>query len=89
MANVIKAKHEILNQGGNEGATKHIEKIGRVCYKSEEKICDGSDVKFVNMLCFYFDFEYGVYLEILILSMCDKEVRRQPLRASPPFRGKF
>lgn len=51
MANIIKAKHEILNQGGNEGATKHIEKIGRVCYKSEEKICDGSDVKFVNMLC--------------------------------------
>ena len=76
MASIIKAKHEILNQGGNEGATKHIEKIGRVCYKSEEKICDGSDVKFVNMLCsrqhtamlehsnFVFEVNYALYEKI-------------------------
>lgn len=29
---------------------KHIEKIGRICYKSEDKIGEGTDVKFVGML---------------------------------------
>ena len=29
---------------------KHIEKIGRICYKSEDKITDGTDRKFVAML---------------------------------------
>lgn len=30
--------------------TQFIEKVGRVCYKSEEKIGDGTDVSFVKML---------------------------------------
>lgn len=29
---------------------KRLEVIGRVCYKSEDKICDGSDEKFVRMI---------------------------------------
>lgn len=32
------------------GVLKHIERIGRVCYKSEDKITDESCVKFIKML---------------------------------------
>ena len=52
--NILKAGFEILtpiSEGGIE-ELKHIEKIGRVCYKSEGKITeDGESAKkFVNML---------------------------------------
>lgn len=52
--NVMKANYEILtpiSKGGID-ELKHIEKIGRVCYKSEEKITeDGESAKkFVKML---------------------------------------
>lgn len=33
-----------------ETPMKHIEKIGRICYKSEDKIIEGSDRKFVSIL---------------------------------------
>lgn len=33
-----------------ESPMKHIEKIGRICYKSEDKIAEGTDKKFVQML---------------------------------------
>lgn len=51
---IIKAKHEILtniSDGGIE-ELQHIEKIGRVCYKSEDKITeDGESAKkFVKMI---------------------------------------
>ena len=51
--NKIKASYEILTPI-SEGGTKelqHIEKIGRVCYKSEDYITDGESArKFVAML---------------------------------------
>lgn len=50
----IKASHEILTEISDGGILelRHIEKIGRVCYKSEDKITkDGSSAKkFVKML---------------------------------------
>ena len=33
-----------------ESPMKHIERIGRICYKSEDKVGDGTDKKFVKML---------------------------------------
>lgn len=44
---VIKQKHEII---ADDNPMKHIEKIARVCYKSEDKICDGSDKKMIKSL---------------------------------------
>lgn len=45
---------KIVNQSANvlvpESPMKHIEKIGRICYKSEDKIADGTDKRFVKML---------------------------------------
>ena len=45
---------KIVNQSGKlmipESPMKHIEKIGRICYKSEDKVADDTDKKFVKML---------------------------------------
>lgn len=50
--NIIKPKYEILTEIDGIKELQHIEKIGRVCYKSEDKITeDGESAKkFVNML---------------------------------------
>ena len=48
---IIKPSVEEFIQGaGFEGMLKHIERCGRLCYKSEDKIAEGSAEKFVNML---------------------------------------
>ena len=51
--NIIQPKYEIIEQQYNnllEDLYKHIEKCGRTCYKSEDKITENSYLKFVNML---------------------------------------
>ena len=45
---LIHQSHEILNIDADP--LKLIEIAGRTCYKSEDKICEGSDVKFTAML---------------------------------------
>lgn len=48
---LIKPSFEIIEQeSGFEGVLKQIEKVGRTCYKSEDKIKEGSAKKFVDML---------------------------------------
>lgn len=47
---IIKAGYEILTNLNGLEILKHIERIGRVCYKSEDKITDDSCLAFVKML---------------------------------------
>lgn len=48
---LIKPSFEIIEQeSGFEGVLKQIEKVGRTCYKSEDRIKEGSAKKFVDML---------------------------------------
>lgn len=68
---LIKPSFEILEQPiGEEGIYKQIERTGRVCYKSEDKITEDSYKKFIEMLKFKEHFavlEHGtVYLKIPI-----------------------
>jgi len=62
--NIIKAKYEIIEQNYNNDLLvnmfKHIEKCGRTCYKSEDKITNTSYEKFVNMLT---SSDHGAMLE--------------------------
>lgn len=44
---IVKAGYEVIK---GLPLTKKIERIARVCYKSEERICDGSDIKMINIL---------------------------------------
>ena len=65
---LIKPSFEIIEQeSGFEGILKQIEKVGRTCYKSEDKIKEGSAKKFVDMLttnCHGAMLEHGtVYLK--------------------------
>lgn len=58
---LIKPSFEIIEQQpGIEGMLKHIEQIGRVCYKSEDKITSDSYKPFVEMLK---DRKHGAMLE--------------------------
>ena len=48
---ILKPSCEIIEQApGMVGALKHVEKVGRTCYKSEDKITEESHIRFVNML---------------------------------------
>ena len=48
---ILEPSIEIIPQGeGMVGALKHIEKVGRTCYKSEDKITEDSHIRFVDML---------------------------------------
>ena len=62
--NIIQPKYEIINQLYDSelliNMFKHIEKCGRTCYKSEDKITDTSYEKFIKMLT---DAEHGAMLE--------------------------
>ena len=45
---IIEPKVEILTPINGEEILKHLEKVGRICYKSEDKIDDGSYEKFIG-----------------------------------------
>lgn len=48
---LIESSYVIVPQDpGLEGIYKQIEKAGRLCYKSEDKICEGSAEKMVEFL---------------------------------------
>jgi thymidylate synthase (FAD) len=76
---LIKSSFEILPQApGLEGIYKQIELAGRNCYKSEDKICEGSAIKMVDNLIkrgHGTPLEHGtVYLFIPFDAMKDKWV---------------
>lgn len=58
-----------------EDILKQIERVGRVCYKSEDKIAPGSAVKFVNMLKEHAHgamLEHGtIYLDVFVSKSAD------------------
>lgn len=47
---IVNQNAVIMDQTTPDKAYEHIEKIGRTCYKSEDRITDGSAVKFCSML---------------------------------------
>lgn len=48
---IVQPNIEIIEQApGMEGALKHIEIVGRTCYKSEDNMTDDSYLRFVDML---------------------------------------
>ena len=48
--NIIKPYYEILTDLNGEEILKHLELCGRVCYKSEERITEGSAEKFLRAI---------------------------------------
>ena len=62
---LIKQSFEILEQTDFSliGIKKFIERCGRVCYKSEDRITDTSYEKFVNMLKVFAELKLLTYIE--------------------------
>lgn len=68
---LIKPSFEILEQSsGEEGIYKQIERVGRICYKSEDKITEDSYKKFVEMLK---NRQHGAILEHGTVYLKDKD----------------
>lgn len=77
---LIKPSFEILEQKpGLDGLLQHIERCGRTCYKSEDKITEESAPKFVDMLVkrgHTAMVEHGtVYLKFSNVESYDKPIR--------------
>lgn len=72
MLKIIRQSHEIWGECPTDfvEALKRIEKVGRICYQSGEKITDDSYARFVKMLC---DHKHGAMIEhsqLVIHSRC-------------------
>lgn len=79
---IIKASYEILTPISENGKTElqFIEKIGRVCYKSEDRITDSSAETFVKMLI---DRGHEAMIEHSILTVkfiCDRATSHELVR---------
>lgn len=77
---IIKPYAEILTPINGVEVLKHIEKIGRVCYKSEDKITDESAYKFVEMLIKRGHEAMIEHYNISVLFVCDRGVSHEIVR---------
>ena len=78
---LIKPSYEILNENDLFRATKEIELAARTCYKSEDKIGDGTDLTLVKMLM---ERGHDAMLEfgpsISVKFICDRGVSHELVR---------
>lgn len=77
---VIKPWFEILDTVNGENILKRIEKIGRVCYKSEEKITDDSARKFVDNILKRGHESVIEHEKISVRIICDRGVSHEIVR---------
>ena len=77
---IIPASVEILTPLDGDYILKHIERCGRVCYKSEDKIADGSAEKFIAGII---KRDHGAVLEhysFTVKFICDRGVSHEIVR---------
>ena len=77
---IIKPYYEILSKIDGKELLKSIERAGRTCYKSEDKITDESAEKFISMLV---QKEHESVLEhekLSVLFVCDRGVSHEIVR---------
>lgn len=77
---LIKPSYEILTQINREDVLKGIEAIGRICYKSEDRITEGSASRFVDQIM---DRKHDSVIEHISLSVkfiCDRGVTHELVR---------
>jgi len=68
-----------INGNGNE-MLKNIERAGRTCYKSEDKITEESAVKFVEMLLSRGHESVLEHEKLSVLFICDRGVSHELVR---------
>ncbi len=77
---LVKPCHEILTELDELKILKHIEKIGRVCYKSEDKITEDSCVPFAKMLINKGHESVLEHFSISVRLICDRAIANELVR---------
>lgn len=77
---VIRPWFEILDEVNGENILKRIERIGRVCYKSEEKITDDSARKFVDNILRRGHESVIEHEKVSVRIICDRGVSHEIVR---------
>jgi len=78
--NLIKPSYEILTEIDGERILKNIERAGRTCYKSEDKISQDSAIKFVKMISKRGHHSVIEHESISINFICDRGVTHEMVR---------
>lgn len=77
---IEKAKVEVISNNSYEDMLKKIEKIGRVCYKSEDKIKDGTAEKFIKGIIKSGHESVIEHESISVRFVCDRGVSHEIVR---------
>lgn len=77
---IIKPGFEILTPINGEEILKHIELVGRVCYKSEDKITEDSAKKFIAVLIKRGHEAVIEHFNITVKFICDRGVSHEIVR---------
>ena len=77
---IIQAHYEILSPIDGPAILKHIERCGRVCYKSEDKITNDSAEKFVGMIASRNHASVLEHHSISVLFTTDRGVTHEAVR---------
>ncbi len=77
---IIKPSIEIIDMDSYESILKKIEKIGRVCYKSEERITEDSAKKFIRNLLTRQHESVIEHESVTVRMICDRGVTHEIVR---------
>lgn len=77
---IINPSYEILTPINGVGILKFLEKIGRVCYKSEEKITDNSYIPFITNIVNRGHHAMLEHFSISVKFICDRGVSHELVR---------
>jgi thymidylate synthase (FAD) len=77
---IIKPSYEILSKIEGKEILKNIERAGRTCYKSEDKITDDSSERFIKMLIGRGHESVLEHEKINVLFVCDRGVSHEIVR---------
>lgn len=78
--NIIKPSVEIIDMDDYDNIIKKIEKIGRVCYKSESNISDGSAERFISNILKRGHESVIEHESITVRMVCDRGITHEIVR---------
>ena len=77
---IIEPYHQFLTPVDGQAILKHIESCGRICYKSEDKISEGSSEKFVAGIVRRGHEAVLEHFDITVKFVCDRGVTHEIVR---------
>lgn len=78
--NIIEPSYEILTQLNGIEILKQIERIGRVCYKSEDRITEDSYLKFIKMIIERGHEAMIEHFSFSVKFVCDRSISHEIIR---------